>query len=414
MTNFKDLGLSDELVKSLERLKITIPTPVQTATIPPALEGKDILASAQTGSGKTVAYSIPLLLKMAQNPKSLAVILTPTRELAVQVEQMLKQILGFTSPLKTVLLIGGASMSKQMSELRRRPRLIVGTPGRINDHLERRSLALDETRFLVIDEADRMLDMGFGVQLDRIAGYLPKERQTLMFSATLPPNIEKLTKKYLQNPERVSIGTSVQAAPKIKQEVIHTKSSSKFSQLQDQLNQREGSIIIFVKTRRGAERLSRELQEHGHNTDAIHGDLQQRKRDRVILGFRNRRSRILVATDVAARGLDIPHVMHVINYDLPQAPEDYIHRIGRTARAGAEGNAVCFVGQEDGAKWRAIVRLMDPEMAKKERAEQQSRPQQPRTHQPRGPRGPHQPRGQFGFKKKSFKGPRSFSKPRPR
>ncbi len=383
MTNFKDLGLSEELVKSLERLKITIPTPIQAATIPVAISGRDILASAQTGSGKTVAYLMPLLMKMAENAQGCSLILTPTRELAVQVEQMLRQI----SPLKTALLIGGASMSRQFSDLKRKPRFIVGTPGRINDHLERGTLHLGATRFLVIDEADRMLDMGFGVQLDRIAEYLPKERQTLMFSATLPPNIDKLSKKYLNNPERVAISLETQAAPKINQEILHMKSSEKFSKLQDQLNAREGSVIIFVKTRRGAERLSRDLQTYGHNSDAIHGDLQQRKRDRVIQGFRTRRSRILVATDVAARGLDIPHVMHVINYDLPQAPEDYVHRIGRTGRAGAVGNAVCFVSQEDGGKWRAIARLIDPTSVKKEFN------QQPRSPKP-------------SFKKRFFKGPR--------
>lgn len=383
MTNFKNLGLSEELVKSLERLKITIPTPIQAATIPPAMLGRDILASAQTGSGKTVAYLMPLLMKLAENDKGSFLILAPTRELAVQVEQMLRQIF----PLKAAVLIGGASMSKQFAELKRKPRIIIGTPGRINDHLERGTLHLGSTRFLVIDEADRMLDMGFGVQLDRIAEYLPKERQTLMFSATFPPNIDKLSKKYLTNPERIAIGTENRAAPKIKQEVVHVKSGEKFSQLQDQLNQREGSVIVFVKTRRGADKLSRQLQTYGHSSDAIHGDLQQRKRDRVIQGFRTRRSRILVATDVAARGLDIPHVMHVINYDLPQAPEDYVHRIGRTGRAGAEGNAVCFVSQEDGAKWRAIVKLMDPDAAKKNFSEQ------PVKKKPM-------------FKKRFFKGPR--------
>ncbi len=356
--NFEDLGLPPSLVEALKRMQISIPTQIQEETIPPAIAGMDILASAQTGSGKTVAYSMPLIMKLMSNPKSTALILTPTRELAEQVNSTLNQILGKAAQFKTALLIGGASMGKQMGELKRRPQLIVGTPGRINDHLNRGTLMLNETRFLIIDEADRMLDMGFGIQLEKIAEYLPEVRQTLMFSATLPPNIDKLTRKYLRNPKRVAVGSAVQAAPKIKQEILHTSVSEKFTLLLKQLDERQGSIIVFVKTKHGTERLSDRLKEHGHSSDAIHGDLPQRRRERVIQSFRNKKNRIMVATDVAARGLDIPHVMHVINYDLPQCPEDYIHRIGRTGRAGAEGNALCIVSPEDGHKWRAICKLM--------------------------------------------------------
>ncbi len=364
MTNFESLGLPSELVESLKRMQITVPTPIQTAAIPPALRGVDILASAQTGTGKTVAYSIPLIMKLSGNPlagnRASALILTPTRELAFQVQQMLNQILGPSSRFKTVLLIGGASMSKQMKDLKQRPQLIIGTPGRINDHLERGTLILRETGFLIIDEADRMLDMGFGVQLEKIVEFLPQKRQTLMFSATVPPNIERLTRKYLKDPERISIGSSVQPISKIKQEILHTSGPEKFPELLRQLDKREGSILVFVKTRRGADRMSRELQKKGYNADSIHGDLPQRRREKVIHAFRSGKNRILVATDVAARGLDIPHIMHVINHDLPQCPEDYIHRIGRTARAGAEGNALCLISPEDGQKWRAICLLMDP------------------------------------------------------
>jgi len=356
MTTFDELGVIPGLVEALKKLQITTPTPVQEATISLALAGEDILASAQTGSGKTLAYSLPLIMKLLQNPQSTGLILAPTRELALQVEQMIRKVSSF----KTVLLIGGMPMGKQLSDLRRRPQIIVGTPGRINDHLERGTLNLGSTRMLVIDEADRMLDMGFGIQLDRIAEYLPENRQTLMFSATLPPNIDKLSKKYLRDPKRVAVDTSNQPAPKIKQEIIHTRTADKFGELLKQLDAREGSIIVFVRTRRATERLSKELNEKGHLSDAIHGDLPQRRRDRVIQGFRSSKSRIMVATDVAARGLDIPHVMHVINYDLPECPEDYIHRIGRTGRAGAEGNALCFIAPEERYKWSAIAKLMDP------------------------------------------------------
>lgn len=358
MSNFEQFQLPNALVEALKAMKINIPTSIQIAAIPPALEGHDILASAQTGSGKTVAYSIPLIVKLLKNPNHTALILTPTRELAAQVHQCLIEL----SPhFKTALLIGGAPMFKQMNALRKRPQLIVGTPGRINDHLQRNSLSLKETRFLVVDEADRMLDMGFGIQLDRIAEFLPPTRQTLMFSATLPPNIDRLSKKYLTTPKRITIESSVQSAPKIKQEIIRTTSGEKFTKLLDELNQRKGSIVIFTKTKRGADRLSKDLNTYGHNTNAIHGDLSQQRRDRVIHSFRNSQHRILVATDVAARGLDIPHIMHVINYDLPQCAEDYIHRIGRTGRAGAEGNALCFVSPADNGKWRAIARQVNPE-----------------------------------------------------
>ncbi len=365
VASFEHLGLPVALVESLKGMQITIPTPIQTATIPAALKGQDVLASAQTGTGKTVAYSIPLIMKLSLSRQSSALILTPTRELAVQVQQTLNRILG-AAAFKTTLLIGGAPMFRQMAELKRRPQLIVGTPGRITDHLERGSLVLNETRFLIIDEADRMLDMGFGIQLEKIAEYLPQVRQTLMFSATLPPNIDRLSSKYLIDPQRITIGTAQEAAPKIKQEIIHLKAAEKLPELLKQLEQREGSIIIFAKTKRGAEHLCKRLQEHGHSADAIHGDLPQRGRDRVIREFRAGMIRVIVGTDVLARGLDIPHVMHVINYDLPQSPDDYIRRIGRTGRAGAEGNSLCLVAPEDDLKWRAIARLIDPQGANRD------------------------------------------------
>ncbi|HSX25997.1 MAG TPA: DEAD/DEAH box helicase [Chlamydiales bacterium] len=358
MSDFEEFELPRALIESLKGMQITTPTPIQKATIPIGLKGQDILASAQTGSGKTIAYAIPLIVKLLQTPHQTALILTPTRELATQVHQCLNLL---APNFKTALLIGGAPMFRQMTALRKKPQFIVGTPGRITDHLLRGSLSLKETRFLVVDEADRMLDMGFGIQLDKIAEFLPPVRQTLMFSATLPPNIHRLSQRYLRDPQRISIESTVQTAPKIKQEIIRTTNGQKFNLLLDQLNLRQGSILIFAKTRRSADHLARELKTYGHNTNAIHGDLSQGRRDSVIRSFRNNAIRILVATDIAARGLDIPQIMHVINYDLPQCPEDYIHRIGRTARAGAEGNALCFLSPGDNGKWNAISRLMNPD-----------------------------------------------------
>lgn len=391
MTTFSELGSTESIVKALDCMGIKIPTPIQAATIPIALKGSDLLASAQTGSGKTIAYSIPMLMKLVSTPGSAALILTPTRELATQVHQALLQLVGKTSPFRTALLIGGESMFRQYAQLKARPQIIVGTPGRITDHLVRGSLSLKKTNFLIIDEADRMLDMGFGIQLDKIAEYLSADRQTLMFSATFPANIEKLSKKYLRDPIRVAIDIATQAAPKIKQEVIYTSPNEKFAHLLKELSQRQGSVIVFVKTKRSADRLSGDLNHKGLIADAIHGDLPQRRRDRVIHDFRKNRTRILVATDIAARGLDIPHIMHVINYDLPQCAEDYIHRIGRTARAGAEGNALCLIAPEDGYKWKAILRLMNPQEAQKLGGDR------PRPNGPGPNRGPS---SKFGFRKR--------------
>jgi len=360
MTSFETLNLSPALISALQQIGITAPTPIQERAIPAILSGKDILASAQTGTGKTLAYVLPLITKLLNEPEAGALVLVPTRELAVQVRTALSQVLGKGTPLKMAVIIGGEPMMKQFMQLRARPRIIIGTPGRINDHLGRNSFSLRETTFVVIDEADRMLDMGFGIQLDKITAHLPKVRQTVMFSATLLPAIIKVSEKYLQNPELINQNPEASAAPKIKQEIIHTSAADKFGHLLHELNQRDGSIIVFVKTKRGADHLADKLRQKDQSADAIHGDLRQRQRDRVIHNTREHKNRILVATDIAARGLDIPHIRHVINYDLPHCAEDYIHRIGRTARAGMEGHALCLIAPEDNKYWKAIDRLMNP------------------------------------------------------
>ncbi len=361
MSHFDQFNLPAPLAQALAKMNFDTPTPIQEAALPFALDGRDILGSAQTGTGKTGAFGIPLVARLLSNPRGSALVLLPTRELAQQVMDTLQKFLSKSLSIQTALLIGGESMPKQFEQLRRRPRVIVGTPGRIIDHLERGSLMLHEANYLVLDETDRMLDMGFGIQLDKILKYLPATRQTLMFSATLPKEIIKMSEKYLKSPERIAMGSTTATAERVTQEIIHTTEAEKYTKLVDQLNARTGSIIVFTKTKWGAERLAQKLDRAGHSADAIHGDLQQRQRDRAIQAFRDKRFRILVATDIASRGLDIPHIEHVINLDLPQCPEDYIHRIGRTARAGAEGAAVAFVTPEDGVKWKAILKLIDPE-----------------------------------------------------
>ena len=392
MNNFKEVGMPADLVGALESQQILVPTPIQSQTIPLALQGKDILGSAQTGTGKTLAFTLPLLVQLSKDPKASAMILAPTRELAQQASQTIKQLLILIkSPLRFALLIGGEPIFRQIQQLRVRPRIIVGTPGRILDHLERKSLNLMSTSFLVLDETDRMLDMGFGIQLDAILKALPTERQTLMFSATLPGPIVKLANHYLTKPERVSVGPEATPIDTITQEVLQVSRTHKYETLLEQLTKREGSIIIFVKTKIDADEIAERLCDDHHDAVAIHGDLRQHTRQRVLNDFRKGKYRILVATDVAARGLDVPHIQHVINYDLPQSPEEYIHRIGRTGRAGATGCAVSFVTSIDARKWAAIERMLNPQ----KRSSERSAP--PRSSSPYGDRPSRPSSGRRNF-----------------
>ena len=373
MNNFEGFGLSGVLNKSLSKMDYKTPTPIQVQAIPLALKGHDILGSAQTGTGKTAAFSIPLIESLLRSERGSALVLTPTRELAKQVLGVIHDLLGRDSQIKTAFIIGGESMGKQFSQLRANPRIIVGTPGRINDHLKRGSIKLDDTGFLVLDETDRMLDMGFGVQLDKIIKFLPTKRQTLMFSATLPKGIITLSAKYLNNPQRISVGKSNVVAQNIKQEAMHIEQADKYKELILQLHERHGSIIVFVKTKYNADKMAKKLRQDGFTSEGLHGDLRQNRRDKVMKNFRQQNFRILIATDIASRGLDVPHIEHVINYDLPQVAEDYIHRMGRTARAGAKGSALSFVSPQDDRKWHAIERLLNPEAANDHRERPQGK-----------------------------------------
>ena len=358
MTNFNEFGLSERLTHTLDAIGFTKATPIQAAAIPLALQGRDILGSAQTGTGKTGAFSIPMIEYLYNNPEKTAIVLTPTRELAKQVLDAIHSMTSKKAKLNTAFIIGGDSYGKQFAQLRNNPRIIVGTPGRINDHLDKKAIDLSKCGFLVLDETDRMLDMGFGVQLERINKHLPSTRQTLLFSATMPHNIMTLAQKYLRNPERISMGETNVVAPKIKTEILRISHDKKHDEMVRQLNTREGTVIIFVKTKYGTEKMAKRLREDGFTADALHGDLRQRKRDQVMRAFREKKFRILCATDIAARGLDVPHIEHVINHDLPQVAEDYIHRMGRTARAGAEGSALTMISPADNGMWRDIARLL--------------------------------------------------------
>ena len=366
--NFSDLNIENKLKRSIELAEFRTPTPIQSQSIPISLEGKDVLGTAQTGTGKTLAFTIPMLNKLLKDKQAMALIICPTRELATQVMETVLKLNIREIGIGNALLIGGESMQKQLRQLKKGARIIVGTPGRINDHIERKSLNLSRVNYLVLDETDRMLDMGFTPQIEIILKFIPKDHQTLLFSATLPENILKISQKYLNNPERVSVGSLSTPIEKIKQETFQITADKKYHELINQLVERSGSILVFVKTKHGADKIVKRLKYDGHKADAIHGNLRQSKRDRVIRGFRNGNSRILIATDVAARGLDIPVIKHVINYDLPQVPEDYIHRIGRTGRAGKDGSALTFLTNNDRSMWRSIQKLIDPDFKVKEEA----------------------------------------------
>ncbi|MFI4956723.1 MAG: DEAD/DEAH box helicase [Gammaproteobacteria bacterium] len=357
VSGFDAFPLSPLVRPTLVSLGFDNPTPIQAATIPLALAGRDVLGSADTGTGKTLAYALPVVNKLLENPDATAIIITPTRELAEQVVNVLVSLISKHRHLQCALLIGGMPIWKQFSRLQRNPCLIVGTPGRINDHLQRGSLNLQSASMLVIDEADRMLDMGFGVQLNAILEHMPKERQTLMFSATFPSNIKALSERFLRNPERVSLGSKNKPNVNLVQEVVFIQEEAKFNKLISELGTRQGSVLVFASTKMKTERLAQRLSAEKVYAEAMHGDLRQSQRQRVLAAFREQKFRILVATDVAGRGLDVPHIEHVINYDMPQSPEDYIHRIGRTARNGAAGFSFCMVSRQDQSKWDAIQRL---------------------------------------------------------
>ena len=348
--------LPEFLQTALHRLGITEPTPVQTGAIGPALQGRDVLATAQTGTGKTFAFLLPLAVRLVQNPAENALILSPTRELAQQTQNELKKLFSADFSLQTALVVGGDNIHKQYADLRDKPRVIIATPGRLLDHMGRKSVNLKNTHMLVLDETDRMLDMGFIDDMRRIVSSLPAPRQTMLFSATLPKEIEVLAKEFLQNPVRVKIGSVVTPADLVVQEIVHVDVREKLPQLLHELNTRQGSVLIFTRTKHGAERLAKQLKLYGQKANALHGELRQNRRRQVLEFFRSGAVRILVATDLAARGIDVPHIAHVINYDLPQCPEDYIHRIGRTGRAGAVGAALSLIS-DDGQKWKDICKV---------------------------------------------------------
>ena len=358
------MGLPEKLVERLKELGITEPTPIQSHAIPIALDGGDVMGLAQTGSGKTAAFGLPLVTQMLAidsmpAPKSVrGLVLAPTRELAKQISDMLTQLVQKT-PLKVALVVGGASINMQIKRLQRGTDLLVATPGRLIDLLDRRALSLADTSFLVLDEADQMLDLGFIHALRRIASVLPEQRQTMLFSATMPKQMNELAQSYLKNPKRVEVNPPGEAVDRIVQSVHFVAKSEKTSLLIDLLDKhRDELALVFGRTKHGSEKLMKLLTAKGFVAGSIHGNKSQGQRDRAIAAFKAGEIKVLVATDVAARGLDIPAVRHVYNYDLPNVPENYVHRIGRTARAGADGAAIAFCSPEEMDELKAIQKAM--------------------------------------------------------
>lgn len=350
MNHFSDLSLSAVLKRNLAAHGFVNPTPVQAAAIPPALERRDVVATAQTGTGKTLAFVLPMLEQLLEPPVAAgvqAVIVTPTRELAIQIHETFAK-LAHGTPIKAAVVVGGLNENSQLHNIRRGAQVLVATPGRLNDFLDRRLVKLDKVHLLVLDEADRMLDMGFMPSIRRILAELPEHRQTLMFSATFPPQIGQLTQSMQRDPVRLQLGPIASPAKDVRQRMYTVHHEKKLSLLSTILRGPEvKSALVFLRTKHRTERVAKALHQAGFKAQAIHGDRSQRQRQQAIDGFRQGRYNVLVATDVAARGLDVRGITHVVNFDLPNTSEDYIHRIGRTARANASGDAITFVGPDE-------------------------------------------------------------------
>ncbi len=351
---FQDMNLSAVLLTALEKMEIKKPTEVQAQAIPEGLKGSDLIAVAQTGSGKTLAFALPILNALEKNTTSRALVMAPSREMAQQIFKVFT-LLCAENPLTMSLVIGGIPSAKQISALKKNPRLIVATPGRLNDHLVTNKLILQNVEFVVIDEADRMLDMGFAPQLKNIQHTLRGNRQTLMFSASFNTAIESIAQLFMKS-DAFMIRSSQAEEPvaSLTQKVYFIDKFKKNDRLLDELNATKGGVIVFCGNQGSCERMGQYLKEYGYSTDLIHGGLSQGHRNRVVRQFREGQIRVVVATDLLARGIDVPHVDHVINFDLPFQSEDFLHRIGRTARAGRNGHAITFVTSEDTKMFQKI------------------------------------------------------------
>ena len=348
---FRALALPPGLLEKLDHLGFVNPTPIQRDSIPPALLDKDIIGIAQTGTGKTLAFALPIVANL--RPNESALVLAPTRELAIQIEEVFKML-----NVSTALLIGGAPMKPQIGQLRAKPSVVIATPGRLLDHMEQKTASLRNAFIVVLDEADRMLDMGFARAVRRILDTVPTDRQTMLFSATMPPAIQSLAQQYLRDPVQVEVDRPGTAGQDVEQRLVVVHRESKATVLEDLLERHPGSILVFARTRHGARKIARHIHSLGHSSAELHSDRTLVQRRAALDGFKSRRFRVLVATDIAARGIDVKEISLVINYDIPENPEDYVHRIGRTGRAGVPGLAITIATPEQHKDVRGIERLL--------------------------------------------------------
>lgn len=362
-SRFDELGIAPGILEILERRKLTVPTPIQHQAIPVALQGKDIIGIAQTGTGKTWAFGIPMLQRLSQG-SGRALILVPTRELAYQVEESLAV---FATPLhiRTAVFVGGASMVLQKQMLRGNPRILVATPGRLNDHLQQGTVTLKEVGILVLDEADRMLDMGFQPQIERILRHVPRQRQTMLFSATMPQEILRLATAHMRLPLRIEVAPSGTTVETVEQELFIVQREAKLSLLQKLLEEYRGTVLVFSRTKHGAKKITRSIRVMGHHAAEIHANRSLSQRREALEGFKSGKYRVLVATDIAARGIHVTGIQVVINYDLPDDAGDYVHRIGRTARVGREGRAISFATPDQASEIRSIERLIRSQLKRR-------------------------------------------------
>jgi len=357
MKTFLEIPLSASAQAKLTSNGINVPTPVQAQSIPAALEGRDVFATAQTGTGKTLAFLLPILEKLTPRAETQALIVTPTRELAMQIMAEFEKF-RHNKQSSGVLVVGGLSERPQIQAIKRGAQLVVATPGRLEDLMRRNLISLKTVKTLVLDEADRMLDMGFQPAIKVIVEALPTDRQTLFFSATAEPTVAHLVTKYLRNPVRVEVGNTSKPADSVQLKLYEVSNDGKLGLLQNLLKQELGSTLIFARTKHGTEKLAKKLRTFGIEAGRIHGDRTQAQRTAALQGFQQGRFRVLVATDVAARGIHVENIAHVVNYDLPQVPEDFIHRVGRTGRASATGKASTFATREQSGDVRRIEKAL--------------------------------------------------------
>ena len=357
VSRFTDCPFSDSLQQALADAGYETPTPIQAQGLPPALEGKDLIGLAQTGTGKTAVFALPLIHRLARRMELGALVLAPTRELVQQIVGVFHQ-LGDTSGIRVAGIVGGIKIEKDWKALRSWPNVVVATPGRLLDHLEQKTISFKEVEVLIVDEADRMHDMGFIPQIRRIIAALPTERQTMMFTATMPADVEQIARRSMRDPVKILAGPASRPVERAQQTLYHLQDAEKVPLLLSLLRKESGRVLVFVRTKRGVDRLARRVIDRRLSVARLHGDREQNQRDEAMAGFRQGRYRVLIATDIAARGLDVADIEHVINFDFPRSPEDYIHRIGRTARLAADGRATSFVTPKDRGMLHDLERLL--------------------------------------------------------